>query len=339
MISRLFKKITGSVACKSVTDKKSVFFVHIPKTAGTSFRKALETVQPIKADYGAQSIHTSSLICQHIYKEVNPYQLKQEMLLKPFSLTGHVTIHKYADFFNLRHIITFVREPIEQIVSHYNHYVTHHNCKDDFENFYRKAQFVNCQRKVLNDVPLSLIGYVGITEVYNDSLTIINKGLNTNIGQLKQNIRQHAHKESSHLSAEVIKELLTLNQQDVQLYQKALSLHQERMLMLEQGKEWTHVFTQVNANNALHGCAYFANNDEAVNFEVWINGKKEQSLSATGFFGAFPKFCFPRERYVGFHLPLGKWVSSGIDILELVVEKTGQRHKVDLPERLRIKPN
>ncbi len=337
MISKLFKKKISSPVCEPITKNKSVFFVHIPKTAGTSFRKALETVQPVKADYGAQSIDTSSLIHQYIYKEVNPYQLKQEMLLKPFSLTGHVTIHKYADFFNLRDIITFVREPIEQIVSHYNHYVTHHNCKDYFENFYRKAQFVNCQRKVLNDVPLSLIGYVGITEAYNDSLTIINKGLNTNIGQLKQNIRQHAHKESSHLSAEVIKELLTLNQQDVQLYQKALSLHQERMAMLEQGREWTHVFTNINPNNVLHGCAYFADNDEAVDIEVWVNGKKEQNLSATGFFGGFPKFCFPRERYVGFHVPLNKWLSSDIDILELVVKKTGQRHKVDLPEKLKNK--
>ncbi len=337
MISKLIKKITSPVICEPITDDKSVFFVHIPKTAGTSFRKALQDVQLVKADYGVKATDTCPLIYRHMYEEVNPYQLKKEMLLKPFSLTGHVTIYKYADFFNLRHIITFMRDPIEQIVSHYNHYVTYHNFKHDFESFYRKTQFINFQGRCLGNFPLSLIGYVGITEAYSDSLAIINQGLKTHIGLLKQNMCKQAHKESRLLPAEVITELLSLNQQDVQLYQKALCLHQERMAMVQQGKVWAHVFTQITLKNALRGCAYFADNDEVVNFEVWINGKKELRLSATAFFGDFPKFCFPRERYIGFNLPLNKYQESGINTLELIVEKTGQKHQVDLPERFKNK--
>ncbi|MGR5322973.1 sulfotransferase family 2 domain-containing protein [Vibrio sp. DNB22_17_1] len=312
---------------------KPLFFVHIPKTAGTSFRKALEAMQPMEKDYGATACETSPLVRAHMHEEVNPYALKQVMMASPFALTGHVHIQKYADFFDVRNIATFVREPIGQIVSHYNHFVTHNGFSGDFAKFYRSGQFCNVQARYLNGFPITLLGFTGLTEHYNDSLALINHGLELELAPLKQNIAAKTHQNKEGLPQAVSDELVKLNQQDIRLYQQALDLHHQRMALFEQGKPWAHLYAHVNPNDVLHGCAYFASGDDPVTVVVKINGEEQAMLTAQEFCGMFPKFVFPRQRYIGFSLPLAKWREAGIRELELMVSATGQTYRVDLPEQ------
>ncbi len=339
MIRRLLKKTTIKPSSDLIEvvepTIKPLFFVHIPKTAGTSFRKGIEAVQPMENDYGATSVQTSPTVLARVYGESNPYALKQAMLERPFALTGHVHVQKYADFFDIRHILTFVREPIGQIVSHYNHWVTHNDFTGDFSKFYRSAQFRNVQARYFNGFPLSLIGFAGITEHYSDSLTLINHGLGLKLVSLKHNIGVQVHQKPNTLPQSVIDELVKLNQQDVRLYQQAFELHEQRMKLFEQGKEWAHLHALVNPNDVLHGCAYFASNDEPVTLVVKVNGVEQAMLTAQEFCGLFPKFVFPRERYVGFSLPLAKLRETGISDIELVVCNTGQSYRVELPERFK----
>nr|WP_159063761.1 sulfotransferase family 2 domain-containing protein [Thaumasiovibrio occultus] len=312
---------------------KSLFFVHIPKTAGTSFRKALEAMQPMEKDYGAKACETSPAVRTHMYDVIEPYTLRQLMLTSPFALTGHVHIQKYADFFDIRNIVTFVREPIGQIVSHYNHFVSHNGFKGDFSKFYRSAQFCNLQATYLNGFPVTLLGFTGLTEHYNDSLALINHGLGLKLTPLTQNIAAQTHQNKESLPQAVMDELTQLNQQDMCLYQQALELHNQRMALFEQEKPWAHLHASVNLNDVLHGCAYFASGEEAVTLVVKINGKEQAVVTAQGYCGMFPKFSFPRQRYIGFSLPLAKWRDAGINELELMVSTTGQTYRVDLPDR------
>ncbi len=338
MIQRLFKKQTVQQNIELIDTPKatrSLFFVHIPKTAGTSFRKGLEAIQPMEKDYGANASETSPLIRENMHDEFNPYALKQAMLERTFALTGHVHVQKYADFFDIRHILTFLRDPIGQIVSHYNHFVTHNGFLGDFSKFYRSAQFRNVQYRYFNGFPLSLIGFTGITEHYNDSLTLINQGLGLELVSLKYNIGAQTHQKSDTLPQTVIDELVKLNQQDVRLYQQALELHNQRMAMFEQGKEWVHLYAFINSHDVLRGCAYFAANDEPVTLVVKANGEQKSELTAQEFCSFYPKFLFPRQRYVGFSLPLAKLRGAGISDIELVVSSTGQTYQVELPERFK----
>lgn len=309
-----------------------LFFVHIPKTAGTSFRKALESMQPMEKDYGAKASETSPLVRTHMHDVVEPYALKQLMLTTPFALTGHVHIQKYADFFDVRNIVTFVREPIGQIVSHYNHYVTHNGFSGDFAQFYRSAQFRNVQARYLNGFPVTLLGFTGLTEYYNDSLALINHGLELDLASLKKNMVAKIHQNKEALSQAVVDELTKLNQQDICLYQQALDLHNQRIALFEQQKPWAHLHASVNSNNVLHGCAYFASGEEPVELVVKINGEEQAMVIAQEFCGLFPKFNFPRQRYVGFSLPLDRWRDSGLHDVALMVATTGQTYDVELPK-------
>ncbi|GHA39884.1 sulfotransferase family 2 domain-containing protein [Photobacterium aphoticum] len=343
MIRQLFKKqlqqpscdtsnvVEANIEVKSTV--KPLFFVHIPKTAGTSFRRALEEMQPMELDYGINARASSSLMHTHMYDSPDPYALKQVMGEAPFALTGHVHLQKYADFFDIRNIITFVREPIAQIVSHYNHYVTHHGYDGSFSKFYRAVPFRNVQARYINGFPVTLLGFTGLTEHYNDSLALINHGLELELAPLKQNIAAKTHQEKETLPQAVVDELAKLNQQDMRLYQQALGLHHQRMALFGQQKPWAHLHASVNSNDVLHGCAYFASGEEAVTLVVKINGEEQAIVTAQEFCGLFPKFNFPRQRYIGFSLPLSKWRDVGITELELVVSTTGQTYRVDLPER------
>ena len=51
------KKVCGHIYCELGENEKSnnFFFIHIPKTADTSFRKSLEEKYSVMADYGAES--------------------------------------------------------------------------------------------------------------------------------------------------------------------------------------------------------------------------------------------------------------------------------------------
>lgn len=335
MRQRIKKRIKSLLGFPIGTIEQQVhplLFVHIPKTAGTSFRKALEEIQPMELDYGINVGSSSSLIRAHTYDFPDPYALKQMMAAVPFALTGHVHLQKYADFFDVRNIITFVREPIEQIVSHYNHYVTHHGYDGSFSSFYRAAPFRNVQARYLNGFPVTLLGFTGLTEHYNDSLVLINNGLDLKLTPLKQNMAAKTHQKKEGLHQAVSDELVKLNQQDICLYQQALELHNQRMALFEQDKPWTHLYAHVNPNGVLHGCAYFSASEEPVNLIVKINGEEKAAVVAQEFCGLFPKFNFPRQRYVGFSLPLAKFRDSGIDELQLMVTTTGQTYDVELPK-------
>lgn len=336
MIRRLLKKTTKTPPNTSdevmESTIKPLFFVHIPKTAGTSFRKALEAMQPMEKDYGANACETSVLVRTFMHDNVTPYALKQEMLAKPFALTGHVHIQKYADFFDIRNIVTFVREPIGQIVSHYNHFINHNGFKGDFAQFYRAGQFRNVQARYLNGFPLTLVGHVGITERYDDSLTLINHCLGLALVPLRKNIGERTSQQKNELPHSVIEELMQFNELDVQSYKQAVEIHQQRKELLVQGKEWSHIHAYVNANGVLHGCAYFSASEEPVNLIVKINGEEKATVVAQEFCGLFPKFNFPRQRYVGFSLPLAKFRDSGIGELQLMVTTTGQTYDVEPPK-------
>ena len=74
----------------------------------------------------------------------------------------------------------------------------------------------------------------------------------------------------------------------------------------------------------LVGCAYYSHSAKPVEFDVFCNGELLDSFTAQGFYGGFAKVNFPRERYIGVHIPLTKLAKKG-DKLEVFAKETGQQ--------------
>ena len=301
------------------------FFIHIPKTAGTSFRKALEEQYGVIGDYGNNPKHTSQCVHQCIYNENDPLGLKNELNQRSNTwLTGHVSLAKYSDMVSARHIITFVRNPIQQVISHYNHYVTLHGFKGSIDDFLKKPMASNFQRKNLNSLPLGLIGYVGLTDYYDESIQLINGYYGLNLDVKNDNVNNKKTIEKEAISIVLQNEITALNLLDIAFVEQAHFLHRQRVALTKENKQWVYSDFSITLNNNLVGCAYYSHTAEAVELEIFCNGDLISSFRAQGFYGAFSKVNFPRERYIGVHLPLSNIAQKG-DKLEVFAKQTGQQ--------------
>lgn len=301
------------------------FFIHVPKTAGTSFRCALEDKYNVIGDYGKDSKHTTNCIKIHSYEQNSFYELKcQFEMTEDTWLVGHVPLHKYSDMVSVRHIVTFLRDPVQQVISHFNHYVTHHAFAGDIEEFLKMPMASNFQRKNLNPLPLGLIGYVGLTDCYEESIELINCYYGIDIEVKKANVNIQKTIDRDTISPTLQQKIEKINQLDLKCVAEARFLHKQRKRLTEENKEWVYSHFTISPNNILSGCAYYSHSDAPVDIDILINGKRLTTITADMFFGSFGKVNFPRGRYIGIHFVLPSDLDKD-DIIEVVATSTGQK--------------
>ncbi len=145
----------------------ALLFCHIPKTAGTSFRKELERVLPedsLLCDYGAESPTTS----EHLVERVAQPEGQRDWQV----LCGHFQLNRYAAHFAPWELTVFVRPPREQVISHWEHRKRVQGYTGSLEEFALSVSGTGQQSRMLNGVPVQLLGFVGITNRYEDSLSL-----------------------------------------------------------------------------------------------------------------------------------------------------------------------
>ncbi len=317
--TKLFKKGVMS------NGKQHLFFVHVPKTAGSSFRGAFEKSAVTYKDYGNKSKNTSEVVQKNVHDKKDFYTLKACFNQHNLAwLTGHVSLAKYINFVPVTHTVSFVREPLEQVLSHYNHYVKYHGFTGDLNAFLDKPYAKNLQSKLLDFIPLNLIGCLGLTEHYDDSLALINNQFKLTLPIVRVNVNK-----TKILTAELLNEDLKLkfannNQRDIDMYAQAELLHLQRFKLFQENKPWTYGFATVNSKNLITGCAYQHDNNNAITLIVKLNNKYFKKIIALDYYTEYFKVNFPRARYIGFSVSLPKTVKDD-DIIDVYVEETGQK--------------
>ena len=99
-------------------------FVHIPKTAGTSFRLSAADYfgkNKIVGHYNKESNATSQVV-KNFWYESNDKKLYKEMLQKKEKkfITGHICLDDYYEFIPEAKYVTFLRDPLQRVISSYN---------------------------------------------------------------------------------------------------------------------------------------------------------------------------------------------------------------------------
>ena len=127
-----------------------ILFIHIPKTAGTSFRIGLERIfgcQRIIQDYGPDATETDDALL-HLYhqKPFKPaYVAEIAFKCRASVVGGHFPVSRYIKVFPGATAISFVREPLQRCYSEYLHFKQYVGYGNSFESFFHQTSQINLQ--------------------------------------------------------------------------------------------------------------------------------------------------------------------------------------------------
>lgn len=294
------------VKCRHLINKKlsqqTLFFVHIPKTAGTSFRKSLEERYETLSDYGDNNAHNHPVINRFIYTEQNPFALLTYLRGRNVWIAGHMWIDKYISFTQPHDIVTFVRHPVARTLSHYNHEVRWGENVKDLDTFTELHKAQNTQARYLNALPVRLIGFVGVTERYNDSIRLINAQYDIKIEAKAENANDKKRVTHENLSKAMEEKIEHLNKKDDALYREAMSILDERIRFAESNTAWTWMYATFNHKGEVQGIAYRAKDNTPVPLRISHKDTTLHECDAAKLTPLFPNVRFPRQRFVGFSL-------------------------------------
>jgi len=219
--------------------------VHVPKTAGTSFRHALEQYfgpDNVIRDYGRNAAATTEVVRNHLYKpgQARPLdELVQELSgCSRKVLVGHFPASKYGEFFEPQKMISFVRDPLIRTCSEFMHRKRNTTFDGSFSEFISTSSMINVQSRFLRGIPVESM--VGLTERYCESLKYINETFQLELRAMKRNIGKKGggQKLAENLSGHELELFHKLNGEDLELYKSATQRFDDLKIPKSKGNQF-----------------------------------------------------------------------------------------------------
>lgn len=213
--------------------------LHIPKSAGTSFRNTL------KQEYGEREVIRLDINNKPKVPRINEKIYEHSTLPKGTRVIhGHFCPADLHDAFILGDdipMITWLRDPVERVISNY-YYLTEILAKELNEQkkglnllsrlqrslmeYARADRNRNRISKFLRGSTLQDFSFVGIQEFYSEDLSAMSKQFSwTTATEFKYNKTAKKYNVSEENRAEIAK----LNQLDIAIYEEGLALRQKRI--------------------------------------------------------------------------------------------------------------
>ena len=249
--------------------KQPLFFLHIPKTAGTTLNKILDDNFDTQSVFDLYTDEQRIKLRETTYEDIASYDL----------VRGHVFIANFSDIldgpipFN---VFTFLRDPISRVVSEYyflkswpkSHVYSFLNENDITLSEYVTSDHPQLRMRGKNAMVNSLSGvglasideglemawhhlkdrfmFYGILERFDESVLILNKYLD--LGRCfyeRQNVRsKQVHHPVTPEEAALIQEH---NQADIELYERAYIEFDRRVRVMGDGfQSELRLFTKIN---------------------------------------------------------------------------------------------
>jgi hypothetical protein len=173
--------------------KKLIISIHIPKTGGTTFLEILKAIteEVLYLDYGNQ-IFSPDAVYRRGQKVQEPFESITDLELLPGRsvIHGHFHVGKYLGKFPEASYITWLRDPIERVVSHYffwqraadkHAFMADPLCnkviseKMSLMEFAELERARNVQYRFLAPVGVGYCDFIGIAEEYDRSIKLFQR--------------------------------------------------------------------------------------------------------------------------------------------------------------------
>lgn len=216
--------------------QRLIVSLHIPKTGGTSFAAVLQRAFPGQVAYLYKPYHprTHPLLRER-GKTLEPTVLARLEADGVRVLHGHGALSLYAEAApDLGRVWTWLRDPVERVISSYFYQSSRSEragsrpeMRDrvvgrSLADYARMPANRNLQSRILGPIQVDSLGFVGITEMFDESLALL--GLSRDRTKMR-NINNRRPEVS-----EADRELIAhLNQADIALYAQAVDLHNARI--------------------------------------------------------------------------------------------------------------
>jgi len=305
----------------------SLFFVHIPKTAGTSLRLALEDALGkdfISYDYGPESPVTDVDIKRLGYPVADMFRLERVLARKHCRLVaGHVHAARYMPMMSVLRTFTFIRNPVDQLISHYEHHVRNYGYNEPLSAFIKKPGVRQIATRMLKGVPLEAIGFVGVTEQYSASLALLSQRFDLAI-PVRYDNRNPAIEKAYALPEDLEAEITEFLMPEYALWHRAQTLLKVRRNATEAGHPYVHGAIQQLGAQSVSGFAFLPDSNNPVRVAATVNGKQVGRLaSAIAYRPTLQLLHVPRNGCVGFDIRLPRALKQG-DVVTCFIPATGQ---------------
>jgi len=203
-----------------------IVFLHIPKTAGSTFQFILEN------SFGFSACHTN-----HTRRKIfsqGDFEFARKFFPRLRSLAGHNLIDPLQLSVPDAFYMTFVREPVARVISHYQDSVVLGTSRLTFEeSLHRGGIFENLQVKLMagtRDLGLAKrflekCAFVGLTEKFDLSLHVLGRIIpcKLNLNYQKRRIaRDNTIRKTLENDSRMLEMAAEFNQLDIELYSFAI---------------------------------------------------------------------------------------------------------------------
>ena len=286
-----------------------IIYLHIPKTAGTSFRVSAENYfgeSNVLRDYGADSDNTSADIIDTFYDTEDLAALGEHGCRKKF-LCGHFSLPRYREVFPDSPVVTFFRDPVKRVVSEFVHFTNHYGYTGSLEEFYKKPKFQNRQHHSLGGAKCTDLDFYGLTEQFDKSLDMFNKRYGTQLLVSSLNKGSYGPDSVIKPSNEQIKEITHLNQADIALHKQAEKLFeqqpQQRRIARFIGTRYRGNFGGIRDNN-LYGWVSDTESGQPATLRIAVNGVYIMTITADKKRPDLVRNGIHKDGHCGFEIPV-----------------------------------